>query len=40
MIVQCHTSLPSNIRELEKYVKDAWKDVPLEYYKKLINSMS
>ena len=39
MIVQCHTSLPSNIQEFEKYVKNAWKDVPSEYYKKLIDSM-
>jgi transposase len=30
---------PSNIQMLEKYVKDAWDDIPPEYYKKLIDSM-
>ncbi|CAB4443071.1 unnamed protein product [Rhizophagus irregularis] len=30
---------PSNINELEKYIKDAWGDISLEYYKKLIDSM-
>ena len=30
---------PSNINELEKYVKDAWGDISPEYYKKLIDSM-
>ncbi|PKB95188.1 hypothetical protein RhiirA5_437203 [Rhizophagus irregularis] len=30
---------PSNIKMLEKYVKDAWNDIPPEYYKKLIDSM-
>ncbi len=39
MMVRCHTPPLSNIWELEKYIKDAWKDVPLEYYKKLIDSM-
>ncbi|CAB5188855.1 unnamed protein product [Rhizophagus irregularis] len=34
-----HTPPPSNIKVLEKYVKDAWKDIPPEYYKKLVNSM-
>ena len=24
---------PSSIKVLEKYVKDAWKDIPLENYK-------
>ena len=39
MMVRCRTPPPSNIRELEKYVKSAWKDIPPEYYKKLIDSM-
>ncbi|GET53494.1 transposable element Tcb1 transposase isoform X2 [Rhizophagus irregularis DAOM 181602=DAOM 197198] len=30
---------PSNIQMLEKYVKDAWDDIPPEYFKKLIDSM-
>ncbi|GBB92696.1 hypothetical protein RclHR1_20430003 [Rhizophagus clarus] len=40
IMVRCHISPPSNIKVLEKYVKDAWKDIPSEYYKKLVNSMS
>ena len=39
MMVRRRTPPPSNIRELEKYVKSAWKDIPPEYYKKLIDSM-
>ncbi|EXX58583.1 mitotic spindle assembly checkpoint protein MAD2B isoform X1 [Rhizophagus irregularis DAOM 181602=DAOM 197198] len=36
----CHHDLPpSNIQMLEKYVKDAWDDIPPEYFKKLIDSM-
>ena len=27
------------LKVLEKYVKDAWKDIPPEYYKKLIDSI-
>jgi len=38
-MVRRRTPPPSNIRELEKYVKGAWKDIPPEYYKKLIDSM-
>jgi len=30
---------PSNLEQLEKYVKAAWKNVPPEYYKKLIDDM-
>ena len=40
MIVRHRTPLPFNIQELEKYIKNAWKDVPPKYYKKLIDSMS
>jgi transposase len=39
MMVRRRTPPPSNIKVLEKYVKDAWKDLPPEYYKKLIDSM-
>jgi hypothetical protein len=39
MMVRRRTPPPSNIKVLEKYVKDAWKDIPPEYYKKLVNSM-
>ena len=36
----CHrTPPPSNIKVLGKYVKVAWKDIPPEYYKKLVKSM-
>ncbi len=38
-MVRRRTPPPSNIRELKKYVKDVWKDIPPEYYKKLIDSM-
>jgi hypothetical protein len=38
-MVRRHTPPPSNIRELKKYVKGTWKDIPSEYYKKLIDSM-
>jgi len=30
---------PSSLLQLEKYVKSAWKDIPPEYYRKLIDSM-
>ncbi len=40
MMVRRRTPPPSNIQQLEKYVKDAWKDIPPEYFKKLIDSMS
>jgi transposase len=30
---------PSNLQELKKYVKRAWKDLPPEYYQRLIDSM-
>ena len=40
MMVWQYTPSPPNIKVLEKYVKDAWNDLPPEYYKKLINSMS
>jgi transposase len=39
VMVHRRTPPPSNIQELEKYVKNAWKDLPPEYYKKLIKSM-
>ncbi len=39
VIVYHHTSLPFNIQELEKYVKNVWKDISPEYYKNLIKSM-
>ncbi|CAB5111349.1 unnamed protein product [Rhizophagus irregularis] len=39
MMVHCRTPPPSSIKVLEKYVKESWKDIPLEYYKKLIDSM-
>ncbi len=34
-----HILLPFNIKVLKKYIKDAWKDILLEYYKNLIKSM-
>jgi hypothetical protein len=39
MMVRRRTPPPPNVKVLEKYVKDAWNDLPPEYYKKLINSM-
>jgi transposase len=39
MMVRRRTPPPSNIKVLERYVKNAWGDLPPEYYKKLINSM-
>jgi transposase len=39
MMVRRRTPPPSSVKVLEKYVKDAWKDIPPEYYKKLIDSM-
>jgi transposase len=30
---------PSNLKELKKYVKRAWRDLPFEYYQRLIDSM-
>ena len=39
MMVRRRTPPPSNIKDLERYVKGAWKDLPPEFYKKLINSM-
>ena len=41
MKVMAHrrTSHSPNLKVLEKYVKDAWNNLPLEYYKKLIDSM-
>ena len=39
MMVHRRTPPPSNIKVLESYVKDAWNDLPPEYYKKLVDSM-
>jgi hypothetical protein len=39
MMVRRRTPPPSNIKVLERYVKDAWDDIPPEYYKKLIDGM-
>jgi transposase len=39
MMVRRRTPPPPNVKVLERYVKDAWNDLPPEYYKKLINSM-
>ncbi|CAB5394308.1 unnamed protein product [Rhizophagus irregularis] len=39
MMVRRRTPSPSSIQVLEKYVEDAWNDLPPEYYRKLINSM-
>jgi transposase len=39
MMVRRRTPPPSSVKVLEGYVKDAWEDIPLEYYKKLIDSM-
>jgi len=39
MMVRRRTPSPSSIKVLEKYVKDAWNDIPPEYYKKLVDSM-
>jgi hypothetical protein len=39
VMVRRRTPPPSSIKVLEKYVKDAWEDIPPEYYKKLIDSM-
>jgi len=30
---------PTSLPELERYVRDAWADIPPEYYKKLVDSM-
>jgi hypothetical protein len=38
-MVRCRTPPPSNLKELKKYVKQAWKELPPEYYKNLIDSM-
>ena len=38
-MVRRRTPPPSNLKELEQYVKQAWKELPPEYYKKLIDSM-
>ena len=37
--VSRRTPASSSLVELEKYVKAAWKDIPPEYYKNLIDSM-
>ena len=39
MMVHRRTPPPPNIKVLGKYVKDAWEDIPPEYYKKLVESM-
>ena len=39
MMVRRCTPPPPNLEVLEKYVKDAWEDIPPEYYKKLVESM-
>ena len=39
IMVRRYTPPPPNLKVLEKYVKDAWNDLPLEYYKNLIDSM-
>ena len=39
MMVHHRTPPPSSVKVLEGYVKDAWEDIPPEYYKKLIDSM-
>jgi len=38
-MVHHRTPPPPNIKVLGKYVKDAWEDIPPEYYKKLVESM-
>jgi transposase len=38
-MVRRRTPPPPNLKVLEKYVKEAWEDIPPEYYKKLIESM-
>jgi len=39
VMVRRRTPPPPNLEVLEKYVKEAWEDIPLEYYKKLVESM-
>ena len=39
MMVRRRTPPPSNIKVLERYIKDAWNDIPPKYYKKLIDGM-
>ena len=38
-MVRRRTPPPSNLSELKLYVKQAWKELPPEYCKKLIDSM-
>ena len=39
IMVRCRIPPLPNLKVLEKYVKDAWNDLPPEYYKNLIDSM-
>ena len=39
MMVRRRSLPPSSISVLTEYVKDAWDDIPPEYFKKLIDSM-
>ena len=39
MMIRRRTPPLSNIKVLGKYVKDAWNDIPPEYFKKLIDSI-
>ena len=39
MSIRQQNSKPTSLSELEQYVKDAWKSISPEYYKKLIDSM-